>query len=267
MRAMAFCEMTAKLLSGIGLRYLVAVLLTWSEETMSQTFLQSSPKASEQGYSLLGALDTTASGVFINGAGDVLTARHAVATCKDIYVISGRRVAQATLGVASEMLDLAVLHTSLKPYLSATLAGAAPPNDRAVAVFAEAYSVLQHIPYRSVLLSNALVVQGGERLQLLSGARPGASGSGVFSTSGLLLGVVIERVAVGPGGGPRVLSRSGGVSELVRPTVVQAVPIAKVGQFLLESNVPFIQSDLPQLGENQSAAARAATLSVGVMCG
>lgn len=213
------------------------------------------------------ALETSASGVFLNAQGDVLTARHAVVACKALHVVKGHRVSEAELTASSEALDLAVLRTSIKPYLSATLAGSAPHTGASTAVFTEAYGVLQHLPDRATLLSNAMTVPGGEGLQLLSGAKPGASGSAVLDPGGLMLGVVVERVASGPGGSARVLSRGAGGGALVGSTAVHAVPASRVREFLLEHGVPFTESDAPQLGPRQSPAARAATLAVGVLCG
>jgi hypothetical protein len=124
--------------------------------------------------------DANASGVFLNAAGDVLTARHVVADCRTLFAIKGAQVAEATVVAASPELDLAVLRTTLKPYLHATLAlGDAAPG-QSIGVFAEAYAVLQRLPGRATLLSNAMTVPGAEGLHLLSGLKPGASGSAVL---------------------------------------------------------------------------------------
>eukprot|EP01038_Epipyxis_sp_PR26KG_P019938 gene19938-28225_t len=90
--------------------------------------------------------DTNASGVFLNEAGDVLTARHAVSDCYTLFAVKGAQVSQATVIAASPALDLAVLRTTLKPYLSATLSRADAAPGRSVGVFAEAYAVLQRLP-------------------------------------------------------------------------------------------------------------------------
>lgn len=159
--------------------------------------------------------ETHATGVFLNQAGDVLTARHAIGHCQDILVVKDGRAAQARLRAVSNERDLAVLGTDLAPYLSATFPEQPQTATGSVGVFAEAYSVLQRMPQRASVLSNALTVPGGEGLNLISGVKPGTSGSAVL--------------------------RGDGVS--------------------------FSQSDLPQLAPNQSPAARAATLAVGILCG
>lgn len=211
--------------------------------------------------------DTNASGVFLNAAGDVLTARHAVADCRSLYAVKGTHVAQATVIAQSPELDLAVLRTALVPYLSATLAlGDAAPT-HSVGVFAEAYAVLQRLPERANLLSNAMTVPGAEGLQLLSGVKPGASGSAVLGADGLLLGVVVERVAAAPHAGGMVLSRAASSSPVTGATQVRAVPASQVRRFLRAHDIAFSESGSPQLGPQQSPAARASTLSVGVLCG
>jgi serine protease DegQ len=221
-------------------------------------------------------LDMHASGFFINAVGDVLTARHAVVNCESVYVVKGSRTVKASVIVMSPTFDLAVLGTSLKPYLSATFTQSPTVTGRSIGVFTEAYSVLRRLPNRGRLLSNAMTIsapQAGEDasaggLQLLSGVHPGASGSAVVGRSGLLLGVVVERVAVSPGAADGMLSRAAVVAGApTGATQVRAVSAAQVKDFLRSSGIAFSESDAPQIGETQSPAARAATLAVGVICG
>lgn len=210
--------------------------------------------------------EVNASGVFLNSAGDVLTAKHAVTGCRALYVVKDARVAGAFVLASSQDLDIAVLRTPLKPYLSATFAQTPPASNASRGVFAESYSALQRLPDRAALLSNALTVPGSDGLQLLSGAQPGASGSGVLTGTGLLMGMVIERVGAAPHATGRVLSRgpagpSGGATQ------VRALTSAQIKRFLSDNLIPFTESDVAQLGPMQSPAARASTLSVGVLCG
>lgn len=222
------------------------------------------------------SLDMHASGFFINAAGDVLTARHAVANCESVYVVKGSRTVKASVIVMSPTFDLAVLGTSLKPYLSATFTQSPTVTGRSIGVFTEAYSVLRRLPNRGRLLSNAMTIsapQAGEDvsaggLQLLSGVHPGASGSAVVGRSGLLLGVVVERVAASPGAAGGMLSRAAVVAGApTGATQVRALSAAQVKDFLRSSGIAFSESDAPQIGVTQSPAARAATLAVGVICG
>lgn len=210
--------------------------------------------------------DLQGSGVFLNQAGDVLTANHVVRDCHSLYVVKDGRVEPATVLATSKDPDLAVLHTTFKPYLSATLARSAPTSRASVGVFTEAYSILQRMPDRARLLSNAMTVPGSDGLQLLSGVKPGASGSAVLGSGGLLLGVVIERIGAGPGTGSQTLSLSPG-GGTTGATQVVAVTVDKVRRFLDEHQIDFVESDTAQLGPMQSPAARAMTLSVGVICG
>jgi serine protease DegQ len=208
--------------------------------------------------------ETSASGVFLNPAGDVLTARHAVLKCAALYVVKDARIVAATILAHDPVLDLAVLRTRLRPYLSATLAHSLPRSGSGV--FTESYAGLQRMSDRSSVLSNALTLPGAEALYLLSGALPGASGSAVLGSDGLLLGMVVERVSRGPGGIER---RSGGA---LNPALTQgdirvkAIAAPQIAQFLRAQDLPFTQSDVAQLGPQQSPAARAATLAVGIYC-
>lgn len=213
--------------------------------------------------------EANASGVFLNAAGDVLTARHAVADCRSLFALKDAQVAQAQVIAESAELDVAVLRTTLKPALHATLAVAEPARPSAsVGVFTEAYAVLQRMPDRASLLSNAMTVPGAEGLQLLSGVKPGASGGAVLGADGLLLGVVVERVAAAPHASGMVLSRAASAAGVAAGvTRVRAVPAARLSDFLGAHGIVFTQSREPQLGPIQSPAARASTLSVGVLCG
>jgi len=216
---------------------------------------------------LSATVETHATGVFLNQAGDVLTARHAIDHCQDILVVKDGRVAQASLRAVSNERDLAVLGTDLTPYLSATFPEQPQGATGSVGVFAEAYSVLQRMPQRASVLSKALTVPGGEGLNLISGVKPGTSGSAVLRGDGLVAGVVVERVARGPGATVGMLSRASGAVAMQGPSQVRAVSAEQIKQFLRDNGIPFSQSDLPQLAPNQAPAARAATLAVGILCG
>ncbi len=213
--------------------------------------------------------EANASGVFLNEAGDVLTARHAVLDCRSLFALKGAQVAQARVIAESAELDVAVLRTTLKPYLHATLAaGGGAPASASVGVFTEAYTVLQRMPDRASLLSNAMTVPGADGLQLLSGVQPGASGSAVLGADGLLLGVVVERVAAAPHASGMVLSRAASAAGVAGGvTQVRAVPASRLRGFLDAHGIAYAQSREPQLSPLQSPAARASTLSVGVLCG
>lgn len=204
--------------------------------------------------------EVSASGVFLNPAGDLLTARHAVIACAALYVVKDVHIVEATILALHPSLDLAVLRTSLKPYLSATLVNTLPVGG--MGVFAESYSALLRMPDRSSVLSNAITIPGEGAFYLLSGARPGSSGSAVLGGTGLMLGMVVERLTGGPGVGEQRLGRPsspGGVR-------VKAIAAPQIAQFLRAVDVPFGQSDVAQLGPGQSPAARAATLAVGIYC-
>lgn len=211
--------------------------------------------------------ESSASGVFLNADGDVLTAAHAVSACRSLFLIKGAQVVEATLRAIDPALDLAVLAGTLRPYLSATIAQADLLPSASIGVFAEAYETLQRLPDRAGLLSNAMTVPGAEGLQLISGARPGASGTAVLGADGLLLGMVVERVAAAPHAAGRVLSRGPAPGPSGGATQVRAVSATHIKHFLAAHGIAFSQSANAQLSPLQSPAARASTLSVGVLCG
>lgn len=212
-------------------------------------------------------LQAHASGVFLNQDGDVMTAYHAVRDCGAIYAVKDRRVVEAHLIAADAAQDLAVLATRLTPYLSATLVQSPVTGRPGQPVFVEAYNVLRRMPNRSSTVFNA-VTSEDSGLSLLSSAQPGASGSPVLGSAGLMLGMVVERIAVDRRASGKVtLSRPAPSGDPQVATRVRAVGAQEIKGFLLDNGIPFQESDEPQLGALQAQAPRAATLSVGVICG
>ncbi|WP_265213709.1 S1 family peptidase [Herbaspirillum lusitanum] len=214
------------------------------------------------------SIEAQASGIFLNADGDVLTARHAVSGCRSLYVVKDGKVVMAILRAVSNEDDVAVLATALKPFLSAVFQRSALPPERSVAVFAEAYSRLLRLPDRARTLSNAITVpeEGGE-LQLLSGVKPGASGSAVLGAGGLVLGMVVERVAGALSGAGVAQAHVRNPAQTGAATLVKALPAAAIKHFLRAANVGFAESDTAQISAQQSPAARAFTLGAGVICG
>ncbi len=212
-------------------------------------------------------LDAHATGIFLNAEGDVLTARHAVRDCKAVYVIKDARVVLASVRAISPDHDLAVLSTELKPYLSATFPTDMQAQNKSQGVFAQGYTVVQRMPNRASVVFNGLLEPDKGELSLLSPVQPGASGSPVLS-GGLVLGVVVERVALGrmPSGSTALSQMSRG-ADVHGASRVKAVSAEDVKDFLNANDIAYNESDEPQLGRMQAQAPRAATLSVGVICG
>ena len=104
-------------------------------------------------------LDVNATGIFINDAGDVLTARHAVAGCGSLFVIKDARVARARVRVVSPDRDLAVVGSTLRPLLVAAFART-PPGGGAQPVFAAGYDALRKMPDRATAVVNGLTRPG-----------------------------------------------------------------------------------------------------------
>ncbi|MBP6706551.1 MAG: trypsin-like peptidase domain-containing protein [Achromobacter sp.] len=216
-------------------------------------------------------LESQASGLFINAAGQVLTAAHAVTGCASLYALKDGQVRRATVVARDDARDLALLDTGFKPYLSATFA-ATPESSGGRPVFTEAYGELQRMPARASTVFNGMTAPhgGGSAAELLlfSPVKPGASGSPVLGGAGLVLGMVVERVAVdGRLSGTVALSRRGGSAPGAGATRVKAVPVDSITGFLREQGAVHAVSDRPQLGAMQAQAPRAATLSAGIICG
>ena len=212
-------------------------------------------------------LPVHASGVFINASGDLLTALHAVADCSAIYAVKDGRVVSATVLASDATQDLAVLRTAFKPYLSAVFPDTQDAARRSQGVFAEGYNELQDMPARGRTLFNAMTVPSENGLSLISAVRPGASGSPVLGANGLVLGVVVARVAADGNPSGRVelsQARKAGTGEATR---VKAAEADGISSFLRSHGIEHARSDLPQLGPMQAQAPRAVTLSAGVICG
>lgn len=197
-----------------------------------------------------------ASGFFIDMEGTVLTARHAVEGCGALYILKDGRVAHADLLAASDEADLALVRSSTKPYLAATFASVAEVQGSRP-VFAAGYDVLQHMKDRNRMMYNGFTldqrVEPGEmRFMLFSDADHGASGSPVLNGDGLVIGLVTRREAAGG------LSGQG---------VVVAVSGAAIKEFLRRAGIAFHDGNQAEISPLQARAPRAATLTVGIICG
>jgi serine protease Do len=211
-------------------------------------------------------LDANATGFFVNDAGDVLTARHVVDTCQSLYLIKDGQLARATIKAVSADQDLAVITSKLKPYLAASfiktpdLSGGRP-------VFAAGYEVLRHMQDRSSMMYNALTRHNADEssnngeMTLTSSATHGASGSPVLDQAGLVVGLVTDRAEASNVDPRAYVTRSGASSYVI------ALSSDPIKAFLSANNVPFTETDTPQLESMQPHAPRAATLEAGVLCG
>jgi S1-C subfamily serine protease len=200
-------------------------------------------------------LTPNASGFFVALDGSVLTARHAVDGCQSLFIIKDGHVARADLIAVSNDADLALLRSSVKPYLAATFAaddkvGGSQP------IFSAGYDVLRHMQDRTAVMYNGFALNRQTRpnelaFSLLSEADHGASGSAVLDAKGLVIGLIVRRDIGGASG----------------QSVVVAVSGSAIKTFLRHAGVSVQDSSQPQLGPLQPRAPRAATLSVGVICG
>ena len=212
-------------------------------------------------------LESQASGLFINAAGQILTAAHAVTGCASLYALKDGQVRRATVVARDDARDLALLDTGFKPHLSATFA-ATPEGSGGRPVFTEAYGELQRMPARQHRVQwHDRPARRRFRDRAVAAGQAGASGSPVLGGAGLVLGMVVERVAVdGRLSGTVALSRRGGSAPGRAPRGSRrcrwtASPVsARAGRG------PCGQRPAPA-GRHAGAGAARATLSAGIICG
>jgi serine protease Do len=212
------------------------------------------------------ALDSGATGFFVNESGDVLTARHVVEGCQSLFVIKDAQVARAKVRAVSAEQDLAVLVSGIRPLLAASFAKTVDVSS-GQPLFAAGYKVLRHMSDRATTMYNALARSGptgmrrSGKLTLLSSAVNGASGSPVLNQAGLVVGLVTDRAQTSNEDPRAFVTRSGPASYVI------AVSGDAIKAFLDANRVPFVETNVPQLEPMQAHAPRAATVEVGVLCG
>jgi S1-C subfamily serine protease len=188
-------------------------------------------------------------GFFVDERGHLLTARHTVADCAQMYVVKGGRTVSAELVGQSVAGDLALLKVSETLGVPAVFARTVGVTERDM-VFAASYENLQGMLSQGGVLFNAVVADGAPRdreadIVLISDATYGASGAPVLASGGQVIGMITHKV-----GRDRVL----------------ATNVANMKQFLAAHRVAVRQDDRPQLAALQGRASRAATISARVTC-
>jgi serine protease Do len=210
------------------------------------------------------ALESNATGFFLNDDGDVLTARHVVEACQSLFLIKDSQVARAKVKAVSKDRDLAVITSRIKPFLTASFAKS---NDLAGSqpVFTAGYEVLRHMTDRSTTMYNAFTRDraGGQpgEFSMMSSATNGASGSPVLDQGGLVVGLVTDRAEASNADPRAYVTRSGAADFVI------AVSSEPIKAFLAANRIPFAETDSAQLEPMQAHAPRAATLEAGVLCG
>jgi S1-C subfamily serine protease len=186
---------------------------------------------------------------FVDDAGAMLTARHAVEDCMRVIVSKEGRSVAARVVALSSRFDLALIKVPKTLGLSAVFPRtvAASANDM---VFVSAYDKLPDMMRRGGTLGNATVSSGSGGseagyLALDSDVTFGASGSPVLDSRGLVQGVISRRTTIS-----RVL----------------AVGSAETKAFLAAQGIRVGEDDRPQLAGTASRANRANSISARVTC-
>lgn len=200
-----------------------------------------------------------ATGFFVDRAGHVLTARHAVEACSSVYLLRPGRVTPATVVAVDGTSDLALLSTPEAPALAGAFA-ATPPPPAGEAVFAASYRALQGGEMDGVLVNGIVPPQaraaGRATFQISSAAGAGTSGAPVVNGRGLVIGVVFARQQ--PASGRR---RAGIAAPLM------AVDGTRATAFLLDHGIrPGESAEASQQGELVRSAEVVRSYTVGIAC-
>ncbi len=193
--------------------------------------------------------EKTGTAFFVDGAGAMLTARHAVEDCLRVVVAKEGRVVAARVVALSSRFDIALI----KVPKTLGIAAVFPRNVTTSAndlLFVAAYDKLPETVSRGGTFANATVAPsfgGGEAgyLAIDSNVTFGASGAPVLDSRGLVEGVISRRTMIN-----RVL----------------AVGAAEAKAFLVGNGVRVEEDDRPQIAGNASRANRAASISARVTC-
>jgi len=197
-----------------------------------------------------GLMQLTSTGFFVDRAGHVLTAGHAVEGCRRILVTQNGETLEASLVARSKVKDLALLQvdrTLGSPAVFARETDVAKPE----LAFAAGYQTLPRLLAEGGALSNAVVTNSREPrglqsdLELISDASFGTSGAPVLGATGLAIGVVTHKASTG-----KVMAANG----------------ENAKAFLIDGGIAIQQDDKPQLSAMQDRAAFAAAMSVTVAC-
>lgn len=188
-------------------------------------------------------------GFFVDGAGHMLTARHAVANCARVTIDKEGRALTAHVVALSQRYDLALLKVARTLGIPAVFSRHPGPRISEMA-FADAYNKLPNMLTRDGTLANSVIGMNPGSAQvghvvLRSEITFGASGAPVLDSRALVAGVVVRKNGHG---------------------LVAAVGAAESKAFLSDHGVRFFEDDRAQLAVTGSRAHRAASISARVTC-
>jgi serine protease Do len=248
--------MSGRLRRTLGLGVAIALVIGCSLDAYAQTdnvprrkprLEKPAPLALSPQHTTTRRLSGTA--FFVDEAGHMLTARHAVENCSQVTVVKEGIYIRGRVQARDSRYDLALLSVSRTYGLAAVFpqTTTSRANDM---VFAGAYDMLAGLSLNGGVLSNARVTSslGGSEeghIAIDSDVVFGASGAPVLDGRGLVQGLISRRTQAN-----RVL----------------AVGAPEMKAFLASNGVRFVQDDRPQLAGTASRARRAASLSAKVTC-
>ena len=139
----------------------------------------------------------TGTGIAISADGRVLTNHHVVAKCRSIDISSRGKQFEARLKAVDAKLDLAVLETGASfASVAAFRSRSAEPGETVIVIGYPLLGILS--PEGSVSFGHIAALVGidsdWQKMQISAPVQPGNSGGPLLDQSGLLLGVVVQKL-------------------------------------------------------------------------
>jgi hypothetical protein len=191
----------------------------------------------------------TGTGFYVSDKGHVLTARHVIEDCSRVQVVKEGFRSNAHRVAVSSRFDLALL----KVYRTHGLA-AVFPIKRGLAFmdgllafpFDRLSNALKDRKLDHRLVANAFFAgEDGGELRLMAGVKNGTSGAPLLDRLGAVRGLIARRDGAGS---------------------VMAVGAGSIVDFLKDAGVTPVRDDRPQIAGVTARAARAGSISVGIVC-
>lgn len=146
------------------------------------------------------AIKTAGTGVVVDAAGTILTARHVVEVCRRVAVLKNRSLHPAPVAVLSDTMDLALLPISLPNAMPAGITADPVLHDGELLYFMGDNDLRAAKPGRPAIGNGFVADHQAEASQgylfsISGNGVPGDSGSPVLNSDGHLTGLVLGRQA------------------------------------------------------------------------
>ena len=200
-------------------------------------------------------------GFFINGTGDIVTAKHVVEQCPAMSVVYKDVEFPVSIRHTDDEWDLAVVHAALEPVDYAKLAPAAvlKTGKDVIAFGFPLQGLLAPTPsLTSGILSNDQVIKGkNDILQITAPIQPGNSGGPLIGRDGATYGVIVSSLDE-----VSILLETGALPQNVN----FAISSVRLSLFLASSGVPWTPADDSSKLDTVEIAEQAKEYTVIVIC-